>query len=126
MPMSRTPRAGRPLLLLALAVGCAAAPRLVADDLVETTWVEFCPNPAIRTAYVRFEPSGVLAWSYEHPDSVRVDTVHGWRVNRDTLFVEWANGTAGTPYVPTEEPSRLEGPATFCPEGATLRRIRGR
>ena len=114
----------RSLHVLALAAGCAAAPRLVAADLTETTWDEFCPNPEIKTAFVRFEPSGALAWSYDHPDSVRVDTVHAWRVRRDTLFVEWANGTAGTPYTPTDDPATLGGPATFCPEGATLRRIR--
>ncbi|MGB3544167.1 hypothetical protein [Rubrivirga sp.] len=110
-----------PLLLVA---GCAAAPLLVPADLEGTSWVEFCPDPDIRTAFVRFEPGGVLAWSYAHPDSARADTVHSWAVRRDTLFVEWANGTAGTPYRPTSDPAVLEGPATFCPEGATLQRRR--
>ena len=47
-------------------------------------------------------------------------------VRDDTLFVQWANGTAGTPYTPTEDPSTLSGPATFCPDGATLQQIRPR
>lgn len=110
-----------PFLLIA---GCAAAPQLQSADLEGTAWMEFCPDPQISTAFVRFEPSGVLAWSYAHPDSVRADTVHSWSVRRDTLFVEWANGTAGTPYRPTDDGLVLEGPATFCPEGATLRRLR--
>lgn len=112
------------LLPLAFVAGCAAAPLLAPADLEGTAWVEFCPDPEIRTAFVRFEPGGVVAWSYVHPDSVRADSVHSWAVHRDTLFVEWANGTAGTPYTPTVDPSVLEGPATFCPEGATLQRRR--
>lgn len=114
----------RLLLFALLAAGCAGAARLSAADLANTAWVEFCPDPDIRTAYVRFEPGGVLAWSYEHPDSVRADSAHGWRVRADTLFVEWANGTAGTPYTPTADARVLGGPATFCPEGATLQRLR--
>ncbi|MEM0963407.1 MAG: hypothetical protein AAGK21_12815 [Bacteroidota bacterium] len=112
------------LLPLALIVGCAGSALLVAEDLSETTWAEFCPDPEIRTAFVRFDPDGVLAWSYEHPDSARADEVHTWEVRDDTLFVEWANGTAGTAYTPTDDPATLAGPATFCPEGATLQRLR--
>ena len=112
------------LFALALVAGCAAAARITPADVSETSWVEFCPDPEIRTAYVRFEPEGRLAWSYEHPDSVRLSASHAWDVRDDTLFVTWANGTAGTAYTPTEDPALLEGPATFCPEGATLRRIR--
>ena len=114
----------RRLTLLVLVAGCAAPARLAPSDVEGTTWVEWCPDAEIETAFVRFEPGGVLAWSYLRPDSVRADTVHGWRVRRDTLFVEWANGTAGTPYTPTDDPATLAGPATFCPEGATLRRLR--
>ncbi len=114
----------RRLFVLALVAGCAAAPRLLPSDVEGGTWVEWCPDPDIRTAYVRLEAGGVLAWSYAHPDSARADSVHGWSVRDDTLFVTWANGTAGTAYTPTDDPATLVGPATFCPQGATLRRIR--
>lgn len=114
----------RRLLLLALVAGCAAAPQITRETFVGQSWVEFCPNPEIRTAFVRFDADGRLAWSYEHPDSVRAENVHRWAVRADTLYLEWSNGTAGTSYTPTDAPGVLEGVATFCPEGATISRIR--
>ncbi|MEM1117056.1 MAG: hypothetical protein AAGJ11_11165 [Bacteroidota bacterium] len=114
----------RRLLVLALVAGCAAPALLTRETFVGTSWVEFCPNPEIWTAFVRFDPDGRLAWSYEHPDSVRAEDVHRWAVRADTLYLEWSNGTAGTSYTPTAEPGVLGGVATFCPEGATITRIR--
>ena len=120
-----SPRSRAALLLLALGVAaCAAAPQITRETFVGTRWVELCPDPEIRTAYVQFDPDGRLAWSYETPDSVRAENVHTWSVRGDTLFLKWSNGTAATAYTPTVDPARLEGTATFCPEGAWIQRIR--
>ena len=112
-------------LVLTLAVAaCAAAPQITRLDFVGTRWVEVCPDPEIQTAFVQFDPDGRLAWSYEHVDSVRAENVHTWSVRGDTLFLKWSNGTAATAYTPTADRGRLEGTATFCPEGAWIQRIR--
>ncbi len=116
-----------PRLFLVVVLGvaaCAAAPVLTREDFVGTRWVEMCPDPEIRTAYVQFDPDGRLAWSYERPDSVHAENVHTWAVQGDTLFLKWSNGTAATAYTSGSDPDRLQGAATFCPEGATLQRIR--
>ena len=113
-------------LALTLLSACAGGSRLrlTRADVVGTRWVEACPDPEIRTAFVQFDADGRLAWSYEHPDSVRAENVHTWEVRADTLFLKWSNGTAATAYLPTSNPARLEGTATFCPEGAWIQRIR--
>ena len=118
------PRALPVSLLMLVLAACAAGPVITREDFVGTRWVEMCPNPEIRTAFVQFDPDGRLAWSYEHPDSVRAENVHTWAVSGDTLFLKWSNGTAATVYTPGDDPGRLHGTATFCPEGATIQRIR--
>ena len=121
----RLPRLVLPLLVLGGAA-CAGGSRIhiTREDFVGTEWAEACPDPEIRMAFVRFDPDGRLAWSYEHPDSVRAENVHTWSVSGDTLYLKWSNGTAATAYLPTPRSGRLEGTATFCPEGAWIERIR--
>lgn len=105
-------------LFLALALGlgaCAGAARLSRADLAGTTWREVCPAPEIATAYVLLRPDGLLAWSYEHPDSVRVDTVHSWALEDGALLLRWNLGSATSRYPAGPMPNRLEADSsTFC------------
>lgn len=114
----------RPLLLLAfVAAGCAGAARLSRADLVGTTWREVCPDPEIVAAYVRLDGDGRMAWSYDHPDSVRVETVHTWAVEDGALVLRWNEGGATTRYV-AEGPGRLAGrESNLCPDGAVLESV---
>lgn len=111
------------LALLGLAA-CAAAPRLSRADVAGTTWREVCPSPEIATAYVRLEPSGLMAWSYADPGSVRVDTVHTWAVEDGALWLRWNGGSARTRYRAGRYPGRLTGEgSTFCLDGPWLERV---
>ena len=114
-----------PVLLALACAACAGAPALTRADLVGTTWRERCPAPGIVDAYVRLDADGRLAWSYEHPDSVRVEDVHSWAVEGGALVVRWNEGGATTRYVRAEAgrggAGRLVGgESTLCPEGAVL------
>lgn len=107
----------RRLLLLLLVAGCAASgrARLDRDALVGTTWREICPDPAIATAYVRLDADGHMAWSYEHPDSVRVEAVHTWTVEDGVLVLKWNNASATSRYPAGPDPAYLDAEAsTFC------------
>ena len=111
-------------LLLGLAA-CAGAARLDRADLVGTTWRERCPDPEIVDAYVRLDADGRMAWSYERPDSLRVEAVHTWAVEGGALVLRWNEGGATTRYVPGGErgapPRRLVGrESNLCPGGAVL------
>jgi hypothetical protein len=105
-------------LLSALTLGltaCAGGAHLRRADLVGTTWREVCPAPEIATAYVLLRPDGLMAWSYEHPDSVRVDTVHSWAVEDGALLLKWNLGSATSRYPAGPTPRRLEADSsTFC------------
>lgn len=108
------PTAGA-LLAALVAAACAGVPRLSRADLVGTTWREVCPAPEVATAYVRLEPTGLMAWSYDHPDSVRVDTVHSWAVEDGVLFLRWNLGSATSRYPGASTPDHLEADSsTFC------------
>ena len=105
-----------PLAALVLA-GCAASGRARLDRaaLVGTTWREVCPNPSIATAYVRLDADGRMAWSYEHPDSVRVEDVHTWAVEGGVLLLRWNHASATSRYPAGPDPDRLAAEAsTFC------------
>ena len=104
------------LLALPLAVvGCAGAARLSRADLVGTTWREVCPDPTIATAYVRLDADGRMAWSYVHPDSVRVEDVHTWAVEDGALLLRWNLGGATSRYPAARTPTHLEADSsTFC------------
>ena len=111
------------LVLVLGVVACAGTARLDRADLVGTTWREVCPDPAIVTAYVRLDSDGRMAWSYEHPDSVRVEDVHTWAVEGGALVLRWNEGGATTRYV-AAAPSRLAGrESNLCPDGAVLERV---
>lgn len=120
-----TRRVLAPVLLAALGVGaCAGAARLHRADLVGTRWREVCPDPAIATAYVRLDADGHMAWSYEHPDSARVEAVHRWTVEDGALLLQWNNGSATTRYVAGDRADRLTGVAsTFCLDGPWIERL---
>lgn len=114
-------------LIAILLAGCAAAGRARLDPsaLAGTTWREICPDPAIATAYVRLDADGLMAWSYEHPDSARVEAVHTWAVEDGALLLKWSNGGATSRYVAGPDPSRLDAEAsTFCLDGPWIERIR--
>lgn len=103
------------LLLLTLLAGCAGAARLSRADLAGTTWREVCPAPEIATAYVHLQADGRMAWSYSHPDSVRVDSVHSWAVEDGALLLKWNLGSATSRYPAGPDPRRLEADSsTFC------------
>ncbi|WP_420456744.1 hypothetical protein [Rubrivirga sp.] len=116
----------RPLVLLALVAGCAVTARLSYADLVGTTWREVCPAPEIATAFVRFDPDGVMAWSYARPDSVRRDTVHRWAVEDGALLLRWNFGRATSRYPAGPNPARLDADSsTFClGDRPSLERVR--
>lgn len=118
---------GKLLPPLAAAVGlaaCAGGARLHRDDLVGTRWREVCPDPSIATAYVRLDADGHMAWSYDHPDSTRVEAVHTWTVEDGVLLLQWNNGSATTRYVVGDRPDRLEGVAsTFCLDGPWIEQL---
>ena len=123
-----TPRfAGRrPALALLLALAaCAGAARLDRADLVGTTWREVCPDPEIVAAYVRLDADGRMAWSYERPDSLRVEDVHTWAVEDGALVLRWNEGGATTRYVPDRGGAgRLVGrESNLCPGEAVLERV---
>lgn len=118
-----TSRAIAALLAAGLA-GCGAAPRLAPADLAGTRWREICPDPAIATAYVRLQGDGLLLWSYRHPDSLQVDSVHTWAVEDGALLLRWNEGGATSRYVPGPDPVRLESTgSTFCLAGPRLERF---
>lgn len=113
------------LPLVLLVAGCAASARLDRDALVGTTWREICPDPEIATAYVRLDADGHMAWSYEHPDSARVEAVHTWAVEDGVLLLKWNNGSATSRYTAGPDPTQLDAEAsTFCVAGPWIERIR--
>ena len=111
-------------LLLGLAA-CAGTARLDRAALVGTTWRERCPDPQIVDAYVRLDADGRMAWSYERPDSLRVEAVHTWAVEDGALVLRWNEGGATTRYVVGPGGAgRLAGQdSNLCPDGAVLERV---
>lgn len=115
-----------PVLLAVVAgtlVACAGPARLERADLVGTTWRERCPDPGIVDAYVRLDPDGRMAWSYDGPDSLRVEDVHSWAVEDGALVLRWNEGGATTRYRPTDRgrPGTLAASeSNLCSAGALL------
>ena len=111
-----------PVLLAFVCAACAGAPALTRADLVGTTWRERCPTPGIVDAYVRLDADGRMAWSYDRPDSLRVDDVHTWAVEDGALVLRWNKGGAATRYARAEGGAgRLVGSeSSLCAEGAVL------
>lgn len=112
----------RPVLILSLSVGlgaCASTRELSWDELVGTRWTEICPDPEIATAFIRLEPDSSMAWSYEHPDSLRASAMHAWSIDEGRLVVSWNLGGAVSHY-PAGRAEALEGSSTFCSDVITL------
>lgn len=119
----------RPALVLAVLLtlaACAASGALRREALVGTVWAEVCPSPGIATAFVRLDADGHLAWSYDHPDSLIVEDVHTWAVERGELLLKWNLGGATSRYRAGADPDHLRGAAFFCHDGPSLRRLHGR
>ena len=124
-------------LVIALAVaGCASAPPAVtADSLAGTVWMETCgegdaPDQRADEAWLRFDPDGLFAYSFDDPSGPDAewekDGTDSWRLDGTTLTVSWTDGFAVTTYDlagvrPDDPATRVEGTTTRgCERGATI------
>lgn len=116
------------LLVLLAAVagsGCATTgpARLDRRALVGTEWIELCPGQDIRTAFVRLDADGHLAWSYDSPEALVVEDVHTWAVADGALELRWNHASATSRFTATADPDELAGTAAYCPDALVLERL---